>query len=46
MNEYRNFNLVRASMGGRLGKVKRTRRGESFGTVIHICMATTQGNSL
>jgi hypothetical protein len=46
MNEYTNFNLVRATMGGRLGKVKRMRRGESFGTIIHICMVTTQGNSL
>jgi hypothetical protein len=26
--------------------VKRTGRGESTGTVIHICMGTTQGNSL
>jgi hypothetical protein len=26
--------------------VKRTRRGESIGVIIHICMETTQGNSL
>jgi hypothetical protein len=29
-----------------LGGVKRTGRGESIGAVIHICMGTTQGNSL
>jgi hypothetical protein len=28
------------------GVVKRTGRGESVGAVIHICMRTTQGNSL
>jgi hypothetical protein len=26
--------------------VKRTERGNSIGVVIHICMGTTQGNSL
>jgi hypothetical protein len=29
-----------------LGGAKRTGRGESIGAVMHICMGTTQGNSL
>jgi hypothetical protein len=29
-NEYRNFKLARATMGSRLGRVKKTGRGESM----------------
>jgi hypothetical protein len=45
-NEYRNFKLARATMGSRLGRSEETERGESTGAVSHICMGTTQGNSL
>jgi hypothetical protein len=45
-NEYRKLKLARATMGSRLGKLKRTGRGKSIGAVIHAFMETTQGNSL
>jgi hypothetical protein len=42
-NEYGTLKLAGATMGRVLGK--RT-RDEPVGIVIHICMETTQGNSL
>jgi hypothetical protein len=41
-NEHRNnLKLARATMGRGQGRVKRTRRDESIGVIIHICIKTT-----
>jgi hypothetical protein len=45
-NEYRNLKLTEPPWEGDEGRVKRIARFESIRFVIHICMETTQGNSL
>jgi hypothetical protein len=44
--KYINHKLVGATLGRGLRGVKRTSRDEPIGIVMHICMETTQGNSL
>jgi Ca2+/Na+ antiporter len=45
-NEYRNLKLAGSTMGRGLERSKRTDRDVPVGVVIHICMETTQENSL
>jgi hypothetical protein len=43
-NQYRNLKLASQPWGGDSGGVKRTRRDEPVGAIIHICIETP-GNS-
>jgi hypothetical protein len=45
-NEYRNLKLAGATMGRGLGRSEEDWKGWTNWVVIHICMETTQGNSL
>jgi hypothetical protein len=42
-SKYSNLKLAEATMGRRLGVVKRSGRDETIWVEIHICMGTAQG---